>query len=130
MRSHIFSSSGQAYNDSQCCDVIHDGDVLLVPSEGRVAVLVEAWPTLVGTGDPGEAFHTLTPGYTFREFRNGHYLNSAVVGIALLTAEGMKDAGLGINEPLLNIAREHGWSGEIPSQERYMIDRDDSYGAG
>ena len=57
-------------------------------------------------------------------------LNAAIVGIALLTAEGMKDAGLGINEPLLRIAREYGWSGEIPSQERYMLDRDDSYGAG
>lgn len=119
IRSHVFYDSGEAYDASQCSDHIHDGDVLLVPREGRVAVLVEAWPVLVGTGDPGPAFHSWNPGVTFATSDDGKYLNSAIVGTVLLTVESMKAAGLGTNEALLNIAREHGWAGEIPEQERF-----------
>ena len=119
IRSHVFHSSGEAYDVSQCSEAIHDGDVLLVPSERRVAVLVEAWPILVGTDDPGPAFHSFKPGVTFVTSDDGKYLNSAIVGAVLITVESMKAAGLGTSESLLAIAREHGWAGEIPEQERF-----------
>jgi hypothetical protein len=48
-----FSDSAEAYDCSQCDESIHDGDILVA---GRsVAILVEAWPTLV-KGPAGE-FH-------------------------------------------------------------------------
>jgi hypothetical protein len=54
---HTFSSSGEAYNASQTHDEIKDGDILSVPSERVVGVLIEAWPTAVSekTGE----FHSL-----------------------------------------------------------------------
>jgi hypothetical protein len=123
IRSHVFHSSGEAYDTSQTSDAIRDGDVLLVPSEKRVAVLVEAWPINVGDGDPGPAFHALNPGVNFQTFRDGQYLNAAIVATSLLTIEGMKAAGLstlGSDAVNLNrLAKSHGWVGEIPEQERF-----------
>lgn len=54
---HTFDSTGEAYDASQTHDDIKDGDVLAVPSEQVVGILVQAWPTAVGerTG----AFHSL-----------------------------------------------------------------------
>lgn len=117
--SHVFESSGEAYDCSQTCDAISDGDVLLVPSEGRVAVLVEAWPVIVGAGHPGPAFHILGPDVTFRNLHGGKYLDAAIVGTVLLAVECMKTAGLGANPDLLGIAKAHNWAGEIPPQERF-----------
>lgn len=48
MKVHRFDSTGEAYDASQTSDDIHDGDVLSVPSEGVVGILVSAWPTAVG----------------------------------------------------------------------------------
>jgi hypothetical protein len=127
IRSHVFESSHEAY-DSQA-GAIRDGDVILVPSEHRVAVLVGVWPVHVGdTADPG-AFRLLATNATWRDLDGGKYLNSAVVAVTLLTVESMKTAGLGTSGPLLDIARAHGWAGEIPAQERFA-ERDDSQGAG
>jgi hypothetical protein len=79
IRSFTFPDSRTAYDASQTNDDIRDGDVLLVPSEGNVAILVQAWPT-----------------------------------IALLTAEGLKAAGMGVftgEVPRMHeIARQHGWT--------------------
>lgn len=44
---HTFESSGEAYDVSQCDEQISDGDVLSVPSEQAVAILVEAWPIAI-----------------------------------------------------------------------------------
>lgn len=57
---HTFSSTGEAYNASQTHDEIHDGDVLSVPSERVVGVMLSAWPTAVGE-EHGE-FHALNAG--------------------------------------------------------------------
>lgn len=48
MKVHRFDSTGEAYSASQTRDDIHDGDVLSVPSEQVVGILVSAWPTAVG----------------------------------------------------------------------------------
>jgi len=45
---HSFDSTGEAYDACQTLDYIHDGDILIVPSEEVVGVLIEAWPTAVG----------------------------------------------------------------------------------
>lgn len=53
---HVFPTSGDAYDMSQCDDRIANGDVLWVPSEtaagqsGAVAVLMSAWPIAVNAG--------------------------------------------------------------------------------
>lgn len=130
IRSHVFPSSEEAWGASLTADAVRDGDVLLVPSENRVAVLVAAGPVLIGDGDPGEFFDWLKEGRTWRTFADGRYVNAAIIGIALLTEASMRAAGLGTSKPLLNIARDHGWAGEIPEQERFMSERDDSRGAG
>lgn len=54
---HRFSSTGEAYDSSQTHSTIIDGDILSVPSERVVGVLVEAWPIAVGENS-GE-FHPL-----------------------------------------------------------------------
>lgn len=121
MHSHRFWSSGEAYNVSQSSDAVADGDILLVPSESRVAVLVGAWPVWVATdGDvgPGE-FHTLADGVTWQTFEDGRYLRSVEVAVVLHANEIGRAAGLGVSERLLAIAREQGWSGEVPDEQRF-----------
>jgi hypothetical protein len=88
IRSFTFPDSRTAYDASQTNDDIRDGDVLLVPSEGNVAILVQ--------------------------FDGGTYLSSAIVAIALGIAEGLKAAGMGVftgEVPRMHeIARQHGWT--------------------
>lgn len=70
-RVHRFPSTGDAYDSSQSmcfCDdgddghEVEDGDVLVVASEGAVAVLVEAWPTSIdGKARAGADFHVALP---------------------------------------------------------------------
>jgi hypothetical protein len=47
VKSHTFTDSGAAYNQTQWDDNIHSGDVLVVPSEKVVGFLLEAWPCAV-----------------------------------------------------------------------------------
>lgn len=61
-RVHTFETTSEAYNRSQVDDSIRDGDVLTVPSEGAVAVMVSAWPTAITDNASGEAFHKLGTG--------------------------------------------------------------------
>lgn len=72
---HTFASTGEAYDASQCDDDINDSDVLVVPSEGVVGVLCQAWPVAV-TPEHGE-FHALREGVTWAEHEGGKYAESA-----------------------------------------------------
>lgn len=54
---HSFDSTAEAYNMSQTWDAIQDGDILIVPSENVVGVMIEAWPVAVSE-NTGE-FHKL-----------------------------------------------------------------------
>lgn len=56
---HTFSTTGVAYDASQVLDHIRNGDVLSVPDEMVVGILIEAWPCAV-TDQHGQ-FHTLGP---------------------------------------------------------------------
>jgi len=60
---HIFEDSGEAYDASQCIENIKDGDVLSVPNERAVAVLIEAWPTAIS--ENYGHFHILGDAETF-----------------------------------------------------------------
>lgn len=42
---HFFDSSEEAYDASQTDDEIFDGDLLIIPSEGIIGLLMRAWPT-------------------------------------------------------------------------------------
>lgn len=46
MKTHIFLSTGAAYDACQCDDDINDGDILLIPSEQVVGV-ADTWPFAV-----------------------------------------------------------------------------------
>lgn len=70
---HVFPTSGDAYDMSQCDDRIANGDVLWVPDEtsagprGAVAVLMHAWPIAVNAGyvtDVTGSFHSPIEGAT------------------------------------------------------------------
>lgn len=52
---HIFESTSEAYDESQCSDEIKFGDVLVVESERVVGFLLSAWPIAV-TKERGQ-FH-------------------------------------------------------------------------
>ena len=57
MTVHIFASSDEAYDASQCRDDIHDGDILVIPCEGVAGWLDKAWP-IAATRNVG-AFHRI-----------------------------------------------------------------------
>jgi hypothetical protein len=54
---HIFTcDSKDAYDETQTEDSIRDGDVLIVPNEGIVGIMVEAWPVAL-TSEHGHFHH-------------------------------------------------------------------------
>lgn len=59
---HTFESTGDAYDTSQCCDQIKDGDVLYVPSENAIAILCKAWPVALTEAQRGKEFHRFENG--------------------------------------------------------------------
>ena len=80
MRVHVFNSSGQAYNASQCSEEIKDGDVLVVKTlrlvdgqdeEQCVAILYKAWPVLVHGKCRARCFHLLEEGSTWLDLEDG-----------------------------------------------------------
>lgn len=63
-----------AYGATQCNDGIHDGDVLKL-TDGAVAVLMGAWPTLV-VGEC-EGFHKMQEGFSIDHIEGGKYARAA-----------------------------------------------------
>ena len=59
---HTFASSREAYDASQTHDDIRDGDLLIVPDERAVAVMVQAWPTALDREHAGTSFHVAADG--------------------------------------------------------------------
>ena len=87
---HYFGSTGEAYDASQCADNIHDGDLLVVPAERVIGVLIEAWPTAV-TDESGH-FHRLGETMTWEELDGGKYLAAAQHAVAInVTGKAWKD---------------------------------------
>lgn len=56
MKIHVFESSTEAYDATQCDDNINEGDVLVVTNEDIAGFLYRAWPVAItkATG----SFHT------------------------------------------------------------------------
>ena len=77
-----FRDTGEAYDASQTSEWIHDGDILV--SGQSVAVLVEAWPTIV-KGPQGE-FHAVSPEFSWEKINDGRYTESYAVAMALETS--------------------------------------------
>jgi len=61
VQEHTFPDTGTAYDSTQWRDDIHDGDVLIIPSEKAVGFLASAWPVAV-TAEPGYLHQLVTPG--------------------------------------------------------------------
>lgn len=70
MKIHIFDSSSDAYNLTQCEEKIGNGDILIVPAENVFGFLMKAWP--VATSEEVGNFHSwpsgqekgwISPGY-------------------------------------------------------------------
>ena len=55
---HIFSNTGEAYDATQCSDLVRTGDLLLIPSE-RVVGVAYTWPFAV-TVERGALHGTIT----------------------------------------------------------------------
>lgn len=78
---HYFPDTESAYDESQCNDLIKDGDILVTPR--TVGVLVEAWPVVVHglNGERGQ-FHRLE-GHTWETFEGGKYAAAAAEALEL-----------------------------------------------
>lgn len=72
---HTFDSTGEAYDQSQWRDDIHDGDVLHVPSEKVVGILYQAWPVAL-TKNHGE----------FHKYTDINFIDPVPYGNGLITA--------------------------------------------
>ncbi|REE61464.1 hypothetical protein BX257_4043 [Streptomyces sp. 3212.3] len=88
---HRFDDTREAYDASQCRDDIHDGDVLVVASEGVVGLLDQAWPVAF-TEAHGEFHGPL--GVAPREYKDGRYAASIdlIEGIAAAFGFAMRTA--------------------------------------
>jgi len=116
---HIFDENddtGRVYNITIASGKFHDGDVLVVPSEGVVGIMVSAWPTAVtentgkfhGLGDMGGALFE-TGANNWAQYEGGRYLESYNTAVQ----EAMK---LG-----LKVAKTAGWEEEEQQDSNQMI---------
>ncbi len=103
MKIHTFDSTQEAYNDSQTGYVpldaelppltestisewnaaydaatveVSDGDILVVPSENVVGIMVRAWPTAVSMN--AGSFHTLDNDTSWDDLDGGKYLSASL----------------------------------------------------
>jgi len=83
----LYNSTRDAYDISQYDDDVKDGDILIVPSEGVVGILVQAWPSAV-TEEHGE-FH-VTHG-RWSEVEDGRYSQIVAVAERIIAAWGVED---------------------------------------
>ncbi|MGW5720795.1 hypothetical protein ACWEVP_31800 [Amycolatopsis sp. NPDC003865] len=89
---HTFGSTGTAYDIGQCCDDIRSGDLISVPSEHVLAVMVDAWPMAV-TKEAGE-FHYVNqePGQPYLDafalLDRGKYAPSLAYALMFLAQSG------------------------------------------
>lgn len=76
IRVHVFDSTSDAYDESQCNDNIKDGDILVIQSEGVIGIMMQAWPVaIVGTQHPG-AFHVAKVDIDWADMDGRDYTNS------------------------------------------------------
>lgn len=64
-RVHVFDSTSLAYDVSQCSDDVRNGDVLVVPDERAVAIMLSAWPCAIAPDMSGEHFHEAATSLNF-----------------------------------------------------------------
>ncbi|QKW06973.1 hypothetical protein HUT18_11755 [Streptomyces sp. NA04227] len=81
---HRFDCTAEAYDASQG-DGIHDGDLLVIPGEGIVAILTDAWPVALTTRN-GELHKLTGPAH---EIEDGRYAASVEKAMAQAAACGV-----------------------------------------
>lgn len=87
INSHLFDSTEEAYTATQTRGSIRDGDVLVIPSEGIIGILTEAWPTaIVYADDDTGAFHRIADGAAGDELRK-RYKRSIAEAIAIAQSD-------------------------------------------
>lgn len=106
MQVHTFTTTAGAYNASQTRDDIHDGDVLYVPSENAIAIMVSAWPTALTPEHAGGAFHELAGDVTWDSVPNldgglDDYRASADLARRTLAAREAADTSTTFHDPLV-----------------------------
>jgi hypothetical protein len=77
-RDGVTISAGDAYDVTQTCDDMRDGDLIVCTHENGeriVAVLLEAWPTRM-IGPRGDVMHELDSSLDWATFESGKYLRS------------------------------------------------------
>jgi len=85
VRVHVFPDTVMCYNDTQVREDIKDGDVLVVPSDEIVGILVEAWPTAI-TAHYGE-LHRFAPWF-MKTVASQRYRRSLRVALRLAGEAG------------------------------------------
>ncbi|MGF0176700.1 hypothetical protein ACQF36_41480 [Streptomyces sp. Marseille-Q5077] len=109
---HEFSSTGIAYNHTQSCDGLRDGDVLVIKAEQVVGILVGAYPAAI-TKTNGD-LHTLTA--PAREVEGGAYAASAEAAEQVARDLGFPLAGEPAEETEATVITWRGdWIGEQPA---------------
>lgn len=81
-----FASTADAYDASQCVDTIESGDILVIESEGVVAILDKAWPAAI-TVAHGEMHTWNKPAL---KVRDGAYRESFAVAFGMARALGFE----------------------------------------
>lgn len=69
--------SGEAYDVTQTCEHMRDGDLIVCEHEGErlIAVLVTAWPTRI-SGPLGSSMHELSDEHAWTTLDDGKYARS------------------------------------------------------
>ena len=118
MQVHVFGDSREAYDASQSDDDIHDGDILLVPSEDVAGILYQAWPVAVTPGLG--AFHGPARGQdtcTIQDWLTRHpgYADAAALALDIAARHAGAARLAAGNDPALAAliaADERVWSGQ------------------
>jgi hypothetical protein len=82
--------TGESYDRTQWDESVHDGDVIVCDMGRTVAILVQAWPTVV-FGERGE-FHELARHTSWATLDDGRYAGSYDVARSVAVENGLIDA--------------------------------------
>ena len=129
----IGESPGDVYDRTQTDDSIKDGDILNL-GNGNIAILVQAWPTVV-CGEI-EHFHKIEDGYEFEKIDNGKYALSVTKARAVasdISAEAENRYYVWCDDDCQNVTASlieaKKWRDEFTTEGRasWIIDANNNY---
>lgn len=85
--------SGEAYDVTQTCEHMRDGDLIVCEHEGErlIAVLVQAWPTRI-SGPLGSSMHELSDEHAWTTLDDGKYARSIEAHQRFVTHTSTKES--------------------------------------